>query len=173
MRTLIIEDEIQAISALRSEISYHCPQLFIIGEARSIKEAVEKINSLKPELIFLDINMPILDGFQFLDEFEKFFKETNTNPPFPYKSYVIKSENNADKLNKITAWFDSQSHPVVRAATASKLPCGICSMAHSRAIQIFTWRATAWSCSASSWRSTTRPATRMLWRWPRATRWTF
>jgi len=49
-----------------------------------------------------------------------FFKETNNSPASPYKSFVIKGENNADKLSKITAWFDSQSiqygHPAARPA---------------------------------------------------------
>ena len=66
------------------------------------------------------IEISSINATKLVDEFEKFFKETNVNPPFPYKSYVIKGENNADKLNKITAWFDSQSiqygHPAARAA---------------------------------------------------------
>ena len=66
------------------------------------------------------IEISSINATKLVDEFEKFFKETNVNPPFPYKSYVIKSENNADKLSKITAWFDSQSiqygHPAARAA---------------------------------------------------------
>jgi hypothetical protein len=41
-----------------------------------------------------------------VDEFEKFFKE---NPTAPYKTYVIKAENNADKIKKITDWLSSHS----------------------------------------------------------------
>ncbi len=55
------------------------------------------------------IEISSLNANKLVDEFEKFFKDTNTNPPFAYKSYVIKAENNADKINKITSWFDSQS----------------------------------------------------------------
>lgn len=36
-----------------------------------LKENQEKANDL-PEIVFLDINMPIMDGFQFLDDFEEF-----------------------------------------------------------------------------------------------------
>ncbi|GHM99785.1 peptidase M14 [Cytophagales bacterium WSM2-2] len=39
------------------------------------------------------------------DEFEKFFKENINNPTSPYKTYVIKSENNADKIKKLTDWL--------------------------------------------------------------------
>ena len=66
------------------------------------------------------IEISSLNASKLVDEFEKFFKETIINPPFLYRSYVLKAENNADKLSKIAAWFDSQSiqygHPVARAA---------------------------------------------------------
>jgi len=42
-----------------------------------------------------------------VDEFEKYFKETVNTPSVPYKTYVIKGDNNADKLNKLTAWLTS------------------------------------------------------------------
>jgi hypothetical protein len=42
-----------------------------------------------------------------VDEFEKYFKETNNNPPYAYKTYVIKADNNADKLKKLTGWLDT------------------------------------------------------------------
>ncbi len=44
-----------------------------------------------------------------LDEFEKYFKDNTTNPAAPYKTYVIKGDNNPDKLNTITKWFDTHS----------------------------------------------------------------
>lgn len=39
------------------------------------------------------------------DEFEKFFKENINNPPSLYKTYVIKAENNSDKVKKLTDWL--------------------------------------------------------------------
>ena len=55
MKALIIEDEAQAISALKAELKSHCPLIDVIGEAKSIKEGVNQIKSLQPELVFLDI----------------------------------------------------------------------------------------------------------------------
>lgn len=40
-------------------------------------------------------------------EFEKYFKENLTNPASPYKTYVIKADNNVDKVNRIAAWMDT------------------------------------------------------------------
>lgn len=41
-----------------------------------------------------------------VDEFEKYFKENINNPASPYKTYVIKGDNNPDKIRQLTAWMD-------------------------------------------------------------------
>ncbi|MFZ5972194.1 MAG: M14 family metallopeptidase [Bacteroidota bacterium] len=56
-----------------------------------------------------------------VDEFEKYFKETINNPPYTYKTYVIKGDNNADKVRKLTAWMDTHGirygHPAAGKTT--------------------------------------------------------
>jgi hypothetical protein len=51
-----------------------------------------------------------------VDEFEKYFKENVANPTSTYKTYVIKGDNNRDKLNHITSWMDTHGikygHPL-------------------------------------------------------------
>jgi hypothetical protein len=42
-----------------------------------------------------------------VDEFEKYFRENSNTPSAPYKTYVIKSENNPDKIAQLAAWFDT------------------------------------------------------------------
>ena len=42
-----------------------------------------------------------------VDEFEKYAKENTTNPASLYKTYVIKGDNNVDKINQLTKWLDS------------------------------------------------------------------
>jgi hypothetical protein len=42
-----------------------------------------------------------------VDEFEKYFRENINTPTSPYKTYVIKSDNNADKVMKLAAWMDT------------------------------------------------------------------
>jgi len=44
-----------------------------------------------------------------VDEFEKFFRENNNTPAAPYKTYVIKADNNPDKILKLTQWMDTHS----------------------------------------------------------------
>lgn len=44
-----------------------------------------------------------------VEEFEKYFKENLSNPFGSYKSYIIKADNNADKLEKLTSWLNEHS----------------------------------------------------------------
>lgn len=71
MKTLIIDDEKQAISALKADVKRHCSDLEIIGEAYSVKDAIAKIRDLDPELIFLDIQLTDGTGFDILDAIDK------------------------------------------------------------------------------------------------------
>jgi hypothetical protein len=50
-----------------------------------------------------------VNATRLVDEFEKYFKETINSPAAPYKTYVIKSDNNSDKINKLMAWLGSHS----------------------------------------------------------------
>jgi len=50
-----------------------------------------------------------INANKLVDEFEKYFKENINTPSVLYKTYVIKGDNNADKLNKFTAWLSSHS----------------------------------------------------------------
>ena len=44
-----------------------------------------------------------------VDEFEKYFKDNINNPTAPYKTYVIKSENNSDKVKQLAGWLNSHA----------------------------------------------------------------
>ena len=53
-----------------------------------------------PEIIFLDINLPMLDGFQFLDEFEKFSQELQSK----IKIIILTSSINPNDVGKSKAY---------------------------------------------------------------------
>jgi DNA-binding LytR/AlgR family response regulator len=65
MRALIADDEEPARSRLSRLVAAH-PDIEIAGEARDGLEAVEKVESIRPDLLFLDIEMPGLAGFEVL-----------------------------------------------------------------------------------------------------------
>ena len=66
MRAIIVEDSRLARLELRELLKLH-PEIEIIDEAKNIEIAQEKIESLQPDLIFLDINMPNGSGFELLE----------------------------------------------------------------------------------------------------------
>lgn len=65
IRTLIVDDEPLARRNLRVLLEKD-PQIEIVEECRNGREAVKAINALSPDLIFLDIQMPEMDGFDVL-----------------------------------------------------------------------------------------------------------
>jgi len=66
IRTLIVDDEPLARRNLRVLLERD-PQIEILEECRNGREAVKAINTLSPDLIFLDIQMPEMDGFDVLE----------------------------------------------------------------------------------------------------------
>ncbi|WP_159518727.1 LytR/AlgR family response regulator transcription factor [Sunxiuqinia indica] len=66
LTALIIEDEELARNLLKSYLKDH-PKLNLIGECENGFEGVQKINELKPDLVFLDIQMPKITGFEMLE----------------------------------------------------------------------------------------------------------
>jgi len=88
-RALIIEDEIQAISALTAELTLHCPDLDILGNARSVQEGIKKIQELQPDIVFLDIQLADGLGFEILEQFNNHtFKVIFTTA---FSQYAIKA----------------------------------------------------------------------------------
>lgn len=62
LTTIIVDDEPLAMKLLRSKLE-KCAEIEIIGEAKNGREALELIMDLSPDLVFLDIQMPGLNGF--------------------------------------------------------------------------------------------------------------
>jgi two-component system, LytTR family, response regulator len=63
IRTLLVDDQSAGLAVLRDMLRYE-PDIEIVGTAASGREAIESINQLAPDLVFLDVQMPELDGFE-------------------------------------------------------------------------------------------------------------
>ena len=66
VKALLIDDEPKALAILKNKIERLCPNLIVVGETQSPKEALKLIEQLKPQLVFLDIAMPEMSGFDVL-----------------------------------------------------------------------------------------------------------
>lgn len=69
IRCLIVDDEPLALRGLRLRLERFA-DVDVVGEARNGREAVKLIRSERPDLVFLDIQMPGLTGFDVIDSLE-------------------------------------------------------------------------------------------------------
>ena len=67
IRVLIADDEPLARRGIRQLLASH-PDMTVVGEARNGREALRLLESIEPDLLFLDVQMPELDGFAVLRE---------------------------------------------------------------------------------------------------------
>ncbi len=68
MRSLIIDDEPDNVRLLALQLARHCPQVELVGQFTDSVEGLKAIQTLRPALVFLDIEMPIMNGFQLLEK---------------------------------------------------------------------------------------------------------
>lgn len=66
IKTILVDDEPRGLSSLHKLLQLNCPEAEVIGYAGNADEAKEKIEALKPQLLFLDIAMPEKNGFDLL-----------------------------------------------------------------------------------------------------------
>src|SRR5580692_9009559 len=65
---LLIDDEKHNLSNLSGLLAGYCPEVTVIGEAQNAAEGRDQILRLRPDLVFLDIQMPQTNGFQLLQQ---------------------------------------------------------------------------------------------------------
>jgi len=67
---MLIDDELNNISLLRKMLQKHCPDVNVIATETDAIKGLKLIEELQPELVFLDIQMPKLNGFEVLKKLE-------------------------------------------------------------------------------------------------------
>src|SRR5512133_1479565 len=87
--TVIIDDEPDAVDFISSIIGEYCPSLEVCGKAHNVKDGGNLINEVKPDLVFLDVEMPNGTGFDLLTH----FPEKNFDVVFitAFNHYAIKA----------------------------------------------------------------------------------
>jgi two-component system, LytTR family, response regulator len=92
LRSIIIDDEPQNATILRNDIDTNCPHVQIVSVCHSAKEGVMSIKKEKPDLVFLDIEMPWMNGFEMLemlDEIHFCIIFTTAHDQFAAKAFRI------------------------------------------------------------------------------------
>jgi two-component system, LytTR family, response regulator len=65
--SVIVEDEPAARAVLKSYLTKYCPQVELLGEASDIREALPLLERTRPQLVFLDVEMPYGNAFDLLE----------------------------------------------------------------------------------------------------------
>jgi len=68
LKTIIIDDERSSRNALRQKLMNHCPEVNVIAEYENGEEGIKGIEETKPDVIFLDVEMPRMNGFTMLQQ---------------------------------------------------------------------------------------------------------
>ncbi len=91
LKTIIVEDEEASRETLRNYLNKYCDGIEIIAECPNINEGQKAIESLSPDLVFLDVEMPFGNAFDLLERLE----EINFETVFvtAYSQYALKALN--------------------------------------------------------------------------------
>lgn len=89
IKAIIIDDEKRARRVLSNMLEQFCPDVEILGSFSNVPDGVLAINQNKPDLVFLDIEMPQYSGFELLG----FFREVDFEIIFvtAYSQYAIRA----------------------------------------------------------------------------------
>src|SRR5215813_9977771 len=89
IKAILIDDEVHCLDTLSMLITDFCPEVQVMEQCRSAKQGLEAVEKHQPAMIFLDIEMPVMNGFEFLEQ----LKEINFAIVFTtsYDQYAIKA----------------------------------------------------------------------------------
>ena len=71
IKAILIDDEVHCLDTLNILINDYCPGVGVMEQCMSAKKALEAIEKNRPELVFLDIEMPVMNGFDLLEQFKQ------------------------------------------------------------------------------------------------------
>lgn len=108
IHAVIIDDEEHGIKSLELLLEKFCPDVTVVGKSSDPRKGIDLINKHKPEIVFLDIYMPELNGFDVLEQlnFRNFYLIFTT----AYREFALKAlkSNAFDYLLKPIDWEELQ-----------------------------------------------------------------
>jgi two-component system LytT family response regulator len=89
LTAVLVDDEQNNLNSLTEKINRHCPEVNIIAGCDNAKDAITTIDSLQPDIVFLDIEMPVMNGFLMLQQLT--FKNFELIFTTAYDHYAVKA----------------------------------------------------------------------------------
>ena len=69
LKAILVDDELNSLQNLQFKIQEYCPSIKVVAQTQNPEEAIRLIHQHKPDVIFLDIEMPRMSGFKMLEQF--------------------------------------------------------------------------------------------------------
>lgn len=69
IKAILIDDEVRCLDTLSILLADYCPQVQVLDRCLSAKQGLAAIEKYEPALVFLDIEMPVMNGFELLEQF--------------------------------------------------------------------------------------------------------
>lgn len=73
IKAVLIDDERNALEMLEWQLHTYCPEILVCAICQNAEKGIEAINQHKPQLVFLDVEMPKKNGFELLKSFPELF----------------------------------------------------------------------------------------------------
>ncbi len=89
LKAILIDDDESNLSSLKEKLAAHCPQVQIIAMCDNAAKGIENIDSQHPDVVFLDIEMPVMNGFVMLQQLA--YKNFELIFTTAYDHYAIKA----------------------------------------------------------------------------------
>ncbi len=89
IKAILVDDETLSRKALSILLHKHCPEVKVLAECPSALEGIKAIEAHQPEVVFLDVEMPLMNGFEMLQQLDKIFFQVIFTTG--YDAYAIKA----------------------------------------------------------------------------------
>ncbi|HAN17544.1 MAG: DNA-binding response regulator [Bacteroidetes bacterium GWC2_33_15] len=91
LKAVIVDDELASRETLASYLKNYCPDIYLVADADSVKSGLEIIKKNKPDVVFLDIEMPYGNAFDLLEQVDNI--DFDLVFVTAYSNYAIKALN--------------------------------------------------------------------------------
>ena len=89
LKAVLIDDDQSNLDGLQSKLSKHCPKVEVAALCTNGAEGIHAIETIKPDIVFLDIEMPVMNGFVMLQQLE--YRDFELIFVTAYDHYAIKA----------------------------------------------------------------------------------